>query len=423
MKCSMQGPVCSHCKRRGERCEYLDRVNDMSLSSSDDLYGTHSNTRMGKRARNSLCSNNPRPKYTTNTDPVVTSNSLLSHYMHTTSGTLNLVGEDDSELNPWRMELSPLIHAIPFLYHIVLSLSALHIYHLDSHSTKVWAGRPSAHSQAFINSAKATQNFIKPRAPHSTISATYTLGSNQPSCTPFSKKLPSHLEEAYANQIAGSTAFRNSVPVVDSENWLPILAFAIATLVFRLETCRRAMTFSSLVTDVLAALRTAAIAGEEIKPFFLNSALASCLMNRARHTSVPMHPSMSLSIARLKTHNYEREAMGAIQVEEKILCAQAIDSLQRWAVFVSGNPRTWLHYIWWPADVSSQFIEMISDKRPWPLLIFVYWCAIMDQGVKRWFLHDWASKAAVVAMAEIGPGSEWEEILEWPRVILGRCAL
>ncbi|KAJ8120275.1 hypothetical protein ONZ43_g2974 [Nemania bipapillata] len=200
------------------------------------------------------------------------------------------------------------------------------------------------------------------------------------------------------------------------------MAFTIAVLVFSLYNCQQSTTFSGVVTGTLTALRGAGVMGNELKPFFLGSgAFREYLMSRAQRSAPKViDPAILLALAHLRTINEERKVTGSSEITEQSACAQAIDSLQRWVVLVSGKPRTWAHYVWWPADVPTKFIDLVNEKNPVALLVFVYWCAVLDRADRKWFWNGWASKAGGVAMAEMGPGW-WDQGLEWPLQELGLC--
>ncbi|CAM1507713.1 Fc.00g045610.m01.CDS01 [Cosmosporella sp. VM-42] len=293
-----------------------------------------------------------------------------------------------------------------------MSLAALHIAHL--HSKTIVSSCAPIRLSVYGNGhdMNVQDGMVASPAGPSTYPLNLEPGSSD-------SEPSSLLALAYSNQISASSSFRYSISTVDADNWFPVMAFVVATLVFRLETCRRATTFCGLVTDSLAAFRTAAIAGEEIKPFFQGSVFfRSFLMRQTQKSATVLDPELVLAIAFLKALNDGRELIATVELEDQILCAQAIEALQRWVLFVSGKPRTWLHYVWWPADVPHRFIEMINEKRPGPLLVFVHWCVIMNQETQRWFLDGWARKAAAVVAVEMGSGW-WDPGLEWPSCKLG----
>lgn len=330
--------------------------------------------------------------------------------MDATSRTLWLVGEDcDGESNPWREGLAPLLQTLPFVYNIIISLSALHIYHRISNATT---------TPGNLAPELRTQNNLRGGAggcdSHVLFAATSAPDASKPdieerdvpAIQSSSSSSSDMLTFAYSNEILGSRAFRQAVPAVDANNWLAVMVFTIAVLVFRLDSCRQSTTFSGVVTDTLLALRSAGLMGNEIKPFFLGSGdFGEYLMSRARRSAPKvLDPAIVLALAHLKTINGERKVRDSGEAAEQSTCARAIDSLQQWVVLVSGKPRTWLHYVWWPADVPADFIDLINEKNPVALLVFVYWCAVLGRANQRWFLKGWVSKAGGVAMAEMRRG-------------------
>ncbi|KAI1420653.1 hypothetical protein F5Y12DRAFT_791200 [Xylaria sp. FL1777] len=402
VKCDMKTPVCSHCRRRREECDYrdgsgsrIDHVESVQIElAASPMHGT-----------------------TTSNADAMDSNAILTHYMNVTSRTLWLTGEDgDEEFNPWRKELAPLLQTLPFLHSIIISLSALHIYHCLSSATtrskfpeNQSTPRSNLRTSSDCRGGYESQLQAKDYAPFPSTSAPQlsNLDSRERDVPNTKSSSLDMLNLAYSNQIVGSKTFRRAVPVVNSSNWVPVMAFTIAVLVFRLDSCRQSTTFSGVVTDPLLALRSAGTMGNEIKPFFLGSgAFGEYLMRRARRSAPKVVDSgIVLALAHLKTINEERKVADISESAEQSICARAIDSLQRWAIFVSGKPRTWLHYVWWPAEVPGEFVDLVHQKNPAALLVFVYWCAVLDRANQRWFLKGWASKAGGVAMAEMGPGA------------------
>ncbi|KAI0117811.1 hypothetical protein GGR51DRAFT_573538 [Nemania sp. FL0031] len=409
VKCDMKTPICSHCKRRREECNYKD--------GSSSQIGPAQNFSIEAAA---IPTNTAATSSTNAVDP----NTILTHYMDVTSRAMWLLGEDrDEEFNPWREELAPLLQTLPFLYHIIISLSALHMYHrIISAPTKY----SDPVQQLRVNDNLSGSSRVGGHG-HDPVSSTYfpkpfqldTGVRSFPVTQSFSSDI---LAVAYSNQILGSKTFRRAVPSIDANNWVAVMAFTIAVLVFCLYNCQQSTTFSGVVTGTLAALRSAGIIGNELKPFFLGSgAFGEYLMSRARRSAPKViDPAILMALAHLKTINEERRITDSRERADQSACAQAIVSLQRWVVLVSGKPRSWAHYVWWPADVPAKFVDLVNGKNPVALLVFVYWCAVLGRADQQWFLNGWASKAGGVAMAEMGPGW-WDQGLDWPLQELGLC--
>ncbi|KAI0970615.1 hypothetical protein F4678DRAFT_480010 [Xylaria arbuscula] len=401
--CDMKTPICSHCKRRREECNYRDESsNQIEFVESVPI----------EAAATSM------DTATTPNANTVDPNAILTHYMDATSRTLWLLGEDgDQDFNPWREEVAPLLQTLPFLYNIIISLSALHIYHCISNTTTTTPRNPVQKSR--VNADLCSKQRVNE---HALVSSTSALESSK--LEPRTRNFPTFqsasstsdiLALVYSNQILGSRTFRRAVPSVDENNWVAVMAFTIAVLVFRLYSGQQSTTFSGVVTDTMIALRSAGIMGNELKPFFLGSGVfGEYLMSRARRSAPRViDPAIVLALAHLKMINEERTVTNPREMAEQSVCARAIDSLQRWMVLVSGKPRTWAHYVWWPADVPAEFVDLLKEKSPVALLVFVYWSAVLGRANQQWFLNGWVSKAGGVAMAEMGPGW-WDQGLDWP---------
>ncbi|KAI1116094.1 hypothetical protein F5Y14DRAFT_86022 [Nemania sp. NC0429] len=416
VKCDMTTPICSHCKRRREECDYRDRSG-----------GQIDHVEIGWTGPAAIIATDD--DNATATPNAADSNAIITHYMDTTSQTLWLVGEEgDGDANPWREGLAPLLQTLPFLYNIIISLSALHIYHRISNVAVKPVATPRRSSPQ--GSLRGSSGGSDGRGSQLSTSNDGIIGSPKsdagggdvPAIQSWSSSSSDMLALAYSNEILGSRAFRQAVPAVDANNWIAVMVFTIAVLVFRLDSCRQSTTFSGVVTDTLLALRGAGVMGNEIKPFFLGSGeFGAYLMSRARRSAPKvLDPAIVLALAHLKTINEERKIADSKEAAAQRTCARAIDSLQRWVVFVSGKPRTWLHYVWWPTDVPAEFIDLVNEKNPVALLVFVYWCTVLGRANQRWFLKGLVSKAGGVAMAEMGRGW-WDQGLDWPLQELGLC--
>ncbi|KAI1347092.1 hypothetical protein F5Y01DRAFT_255955 [Xylaria sp. FL0043] len=364
----------------------------------------------------------------------VDTNAIFTHDMDATSRTLSLLGEDgDEEFNPWRAELAPQLQTLPFLYNIIISLSALHIYHRISSTTttpkipvpELRVNIDLSSSSRGSNSGHECQLPVNEDAlvSSTSVSEPPKLESGTRDLPPFQSWSPSDmLSFVYSNQMLGSRAFRRAVLSVDENNWVAVMAFTITVLIFRLYSGRQSTTFAAVVTDTMIELLSAGIMDSELKPFFLGSgAFGEYLMSQTRRSAPRViDPAIVLALAHLKVINEERTVTKLREMAEQSVCARAIESLQQWVVLVSGKPRTWAHYVWWPADVPAEFVDLPKNKSPVALLVFVYRCAILGRANHQWFFNGWVSKAGGVAMAEMGTGW-WEKGLDWPLQELGLC--
>ncbi|KAI0816183.1 hypothetical protein GGR55DRAFT_625778, partial [Xylaria sp. FL0064] len=104
-------------------------------------------------------------------------------------------------------------------------------------------------------------------------------------------------------------------------------------------------------------------------------------------------------------------------------CAEALALLQKWAVAIRCAPRKWAHFFYWPCAVSPAFVDALTARQPVATLIFVHWCAVMRRAPDTWFLDGWARRTAVAAMTVVVASSAVEdydvccsyyELLRWP---------
>ena len=80
---------------------------------------------------------------------------------------------------------------------------------------------------------------------------------------------------------------------------------------------------------------------------------------------------------------------------------QAISALKNWLSWTEGRPLTWIHFIWWPAAITPEYMTLLSENDDGTLLIFIHWCAIMKNAPQRWYLLGWAQTVGAAAFHRI----------------------
>jgi hypothetical protein len=91
---------------------------------------------------------------------------------------------------------------------------------------------------------------------------------------------------------------------------------------------------------------------------------------------------------------------------------QAVGALKKWQSWTDGRPRVWIHFFWWLASVTPEYMTLLAENEDGALLIFVRWCAIMKNAPQRWYSYGWAQRVGASAIHQIG-SSSWHFLLKW----------
>ncbi|KAE9365700.1 hypothetical protein N431DRAFT_495574 [Stipitochalara longipes BDJ] len=72
----------------------------------------------------------------------------------------------------------------------------------------------------------------------------------------------------------------------------------------------------------------------------------------------------------------------------------------------------------WFSQISDEFIQMLSEKRPEALLVICYYCLVLKRIGETWWMKGKAENLLRTVMTELGGG--WETWTRWPiKVVLG----
>ncbi|KAI1211180.1 uncharacterized protein F4807DRAFT_27861 [Annulohypoxylon truncatum] len=242
---------------------------------------------------------------------------------------------------------------------------------------------------------------------HRTITALYALHE---SCQATSH---SNLRSAaYRYQIEASILFRNSQVEVNEANWLAMIMFGIGVIVFQFATAQKASDEDGSYMELLYVLRNSFELAAELGPYLHASPLMQFTGPQLSRLKLHLDELTWNAICCLDSLEYPAETTE----ETRCACLHSIAALKKWVMQVDGRPRNWFHYIRWPAEISGQYLSLLSQKHPVALVVFVYWCSIMHRCPRRWYMVGWAKRAAATAMGHIG--KQWDRVLEFPRKIL-----
>ncbi|KAI8964493.1 hypothetical protein F5Y11DRAFT_355571 [Daldinia sp. FL1419] len=227
-----------------------------------------------------------------------------------------------------------------------------------------------------------------------------------------SKSVSSLYTSAYQHHIEASMLFRHSRPTVNEINWMAVLMFGIGVIIFQFATFLRTPDVVDNYLELLYVLRGSFQLAVELGPYLRMSSLMQLIRTPPRSSKAyPNEPMLDI-LACLDSLGCPSDTTA----ETKHACEQAIAALKEWIIDVNGYPGNWRQFMDWPATVPEQYLSALSQKHPTSLVIFVYWCAIMNSCPKRWYMANWANRAALAAMRHLGP--EWDHVLEVPRTLL-----
>lgn len=222
----------------------------------------------------------------------------------------------------------------------------------------------------------------------------------------------SHLT-AYRDQVTASSIFRVSHISIDARNWAAVLIFAVSLLIFQFASQQAAHGEYEYVETLKVLRMSAGIAGA-CGAYLKRSRVWGLI--RARYEGVV-------------GENYDtdtwRRAVDELQTviddadgRERDVLSAVVQALKDWAAECNGCPMTWKDYTVFPGAVPSEYLELLASEDDYALLVFIYWCAIMRLGPRRWFFETWLRRSA--AMAEAKLSDDWSRLLEWPKSVLDR---
>ncbi|KAI0382359.1 hypothetical protein F5Y04DRAFT_53588 [Hypomontagnella monticulosa] len=220
--------------------------------------------------------------------------------------------------------------------------------------------------------------------------------------------------DAHQHHIEASILFRNSQMNVNEGNWIAILMFGIGVIVFQFATALRTSDGVHDYMELLRVLRNSSGLAKQLGPYLEVSPLTK--LGQAQ-PKAHLDDFTWNAICYLDSLNHPE----GTSPETKQACLQSVTALKEWVVDIDGHPSNWRHFIDWPAAVSEQYLSALSEKHPIAVIIFVYWCSIMNRSPKRWYMVGWASRAASAAMRNLG--EEWSRALEFPRAIIASDGL
>ncbi|KAI0433722.1 hypothetical protein F5Y09DRAFT_297982 [Xylaria sp. FL1042] len=398
VRCNLQGPVCTHCERRKELCDYTLEWGPVTAGSVVPAATKESREPFRSPTQASISAALASRETTPQLQPQP---SLVLQ-----EAFINVVRWFQSTCEPPRTML-------PATY-------------LESFEFKPQYSSDPQIFHYLIPYVTAVSSLCSLRRDHS--------------------RAPELLPSAYAANVTASRAFRGIERDVNNTNWPSILLVTLCNLMFHFAAAQFTppadFDYLEIFQHVLRG--TGGIRMQILEHLFtigfLKKAPSAALPILAQYKPNPSAVSsnpMALPLpAPAHTPLDDAEAHAALarlaaEVRHPTdtppatvaACAEALALLRKWAVVVDGAPRKWAHFFYWPCAVSQTFVEALTTRQPVATLIFVYWCAVMRRAPDTWFLDGWARRTAFAAMAAVAPalgeegdygGYYYYELLRWP---------
>jgi hypothetical protein len=281
----------------------------------------------------------------------------MRHFVERTSFEFDLVIDSDPL---WHRDAVQASCSFPFLRHALMALSGLHICHMS------------------------------PPQPY----GYYSL--------------------ACQHSVRASELFRNGISDITEDNWQPILTFLSASVAFNLDVSFLAHTVrnsnhSITPASMLLILRKPGLLSTRHISRLVSGPLAATLLRRRNLFRVPVNEDVMHAIQSLAGFcNAELCFSPNTQVY-----SDAVKSLETWADMVSCQPRSWQGLVGWSVAISDEYINLLQHGDEFAVVLFVYWCAVMNRAPDKYYLVGIMKKAEEIATAELDPS--WSSLLEWPR--------
>ncbi|KAI1408289.1 hypothetical protein F5Y13DRAFT_204976 [Hypoxylon sp. FL1857] len=359
VRCNLESPVCSNCRKRKEPCDYLRGQPTIVLWST--------------KPASSVSSRSSREPDDAEPPP---GSTCLEH-------TTPLPVDPPGIITPR--------HAFPEVLLSMLEKGTM----ISNIEFSAWIQELNRHINKFSYlepTVRSIQLLFQWLSGGQTVSGSYA--------------------SALRYNIEASNRFRLSNVKITEANWLAILIFGIGIIIFHFCIALSSSDRDFNFLDMFYVLRESSRLGRQVGPYFLSSRLGSLLKRRYR-VDGPVDDEVLAAIEHLDAVVYQEE----MSADTRLLYCETVEALRFWVVMVEGYPQTWRDFIHFPENVPEAYLQSLQQKTPLALLIFIYWCAIMHRAPHRWFMDRWARRAADSAMSYLGP--EWAESLEWPRTVLG----
>jgi hypothetical protein len=116
----------------------------------------------------------------------------------------------------------------------------------------------------------------------------------------------------------------------------------------------------------------------------------------------------------------EMLAGGDLNPKSSAACLSAVETLQHVFDIQQGGRSPWNSRISaiqeWPVRVSSDYIQLLTQRRPEALVILAYYSVLLHHAKEYWIVRDVGSFLIKSISVHLGP--YWADWLEWPNKVL-----
>jgi len=261
--------------------------------------------------------------------------SLMSHYLQNTSKTLALTAH---VMSIWCEDVPSIASTVPFLWHSICAISALHLAELHASQSKIYISiAQELHLKATSIFRESTRDMLD--------------------------KIPTAVLSFCI--LVAIFHFKGILPraQLQDERFIEIMEPFLAT--------RSAMNF--LRVELLR---------EAEQPHLL--VMERCI----RSSFIPLAVPDVEMISRLNKIEIMISSAEMTEKERSVLQnGHAImkDSFELWGT----RPITWIQIAWWPAKVADEFVGMMWKRDRFALELFACWCEFVGSAPDRWFWRGW----------------------------------
>jgi hypothetical protein len=197
-----------------------------------------------------------------------------------------------------------------------------------------------------------------------------------------------------------------------------VVTFGVSTIIFHFFIQQLYTDKNFNPVETFRILRTSMNLNEESIPYITKSKIWPLIVARTLGPALTVDTKVRIALQQLSC--VVIQAMNTDQPNSEIN-RHAFWELREWIFVCQGKPRTWRHYLIWPAAVGEEYLALLSDADEIALLILIYWCAIMYQSPRRWFITAWAKRTGLLAKSLLN--ANWDETLAWPLDVLNRVPI
>ncbi|KAF2815626.1 uncharacterized protein BDZ99DRAFT_457601 [Mytilinidion resinicola] len=216
---------------------------------------------------------------------------------------------------------------------------------------------------------------------------------------------------AHHHHIMASNAFTHMAPVVNEQNWLAVFIFGISVIIFRFATQQYCPDHLFDYLEMLQVLRISSNIARSVSSYLFRSEMWPFIRDRASLQLICQSDDIGMQQAIENLEGIVSNYRPRSENRRKATPA-AFEAFKTWVITCHGYPSVWRHYIDWPATIQTEFLNDIREEEDVPLLLLIYWCAIMYRGPRRWFMEVWLRRTATVVVKKLD--GDWNQALVWP---------